>query len=136
MSTIVYEKRDGIGYVTLNRPEELNAMNDEMLSELDELLPQLEMDLEAKVIVFNGAGRDFCVGQDLTGVNTLEVLSEPGEHITIKKRMEAERRRNRRWEIPGILAGRHGWMGNGLQSNMLIIYSGQLQCLRVDTRYA
>lgn len=98
MSSIVYDKQDGIGYVTLNRPEELNAMNDEMLAELDDLLPQLEMDLEAKVIVFRGAGRDFCVGQDLTGVKTNEVLSEPGEHITIKKRMEAERRRNRRWE--------------------------------------
>ena len=98
MSAIIYEKRDGIGYVTLNRPEELNAMNDEMLAEIDALLPQLEMDLEAKVIVFRGAGKDFCVGQDLSGVDTLEVLSEPGEHITIKKRMEAERRRNRRWE--------------------------------------
>ncbi len=98
MSAIIYEKRDGIGYVTLNRPEDLNAMNDAMLAEIDDLLPQLEMDLEAKVIVFRGAGKDFCVGQDLSGVDTLEVLSEPGEHITIKKRMEAERRRNRRWE--------------------------------------
>ncbi len=98
MSTIIYEKIDNIGYVTLNRPEELNAMNDQMLAELDALLPQLEMDLEAKVIVFRGAGKDFCAGQDLTGVNTHEVLSEPGEHLTVKKRMEAERRRNRRWE--------------------------------------
>jgi len=98
MSTVIYEKKDGIGYITLNRPEELNAMNDAMLAELDAVLPQAEMDLDVKVVVFKGAGKDFCVGQDLTGVNTYEVLSEPGEHLTIKKRMEAERRRNRRWE--------------------------------------
>ena len=98
MSTIIYEVKDGIGYITLNRPEELNAMNDEMLAELDHLLPKAEMDLDAKVLVFKGAGKDFCAGQDLSGVNTLDVLSEPGEHMTIKKRMEAERRRNRRWE--------------------------------------
>ena len=70
MSAIIYEKRDGIGYVTLNRPEDLNAMNDAMLAEIDDLLPQLEMDLEAKVIVFRGAGKDFCVGQDLSGGDT------------------------------------------------------------------
>jgi enoyl-CoA hydratase/carnithine racemase len=98
VSTIIYEVKDKIGYITLNRPEELNAMNDEMLAELDAVLPKAEMDLDAKVIVFKGAGKDFCAGQDLTGVNTNEVLSEPGEHMTIKKRMEAERRRNRRWE--------------------------------------
>jgi enoyl-CoA hydratase len=98
MSTILYEKSNGIGYITLNRPEELNAMNDEMLAELDRLLPQIEMDLDVKVVIFRGAGRDFCAGQDLTGVKTYEVLSEPGEHMTIKKRMESERRRNRRWE--------------------------------------
>ena len=88
MSAIIYEKRDGIGYVTLNRPEDLNAMNDAMLAEIDDLLPQLEMDLEAKVIVFKGAGKDFCVGQDLSGVNTHEVLSEPGafagKHIRVR----------------------------------------------------
>ena len=93
MSTIIYEVKDKIGYITLNRPEELNAMNDEMLAELDAVLPKAEMDLDAKVIVFKGAGKDFSAGQDLTGVNTNEVLSEPGEHMTIKKRMEAERRR-------------------------------------------
>ena len=98
MSTILYEKKDGIGYITLNRPEELNAVNDEMFAELDRLLPQIEMDLDVKVVIFRGAGKDFCAGQDLTGVKTYEVLSEPGEHMTIKKRMEAERRRNRRWE--------------------------------------
>ena len=40
MSTIIYEKIDDIGYVTLNRPEELNAMNDEMLAEIDRIVAE------------------------------------------------------------------------------------------------
>ena len=98
MSEVIYEKSDGIGWITLNRPEERNAMNDALLDELDKAFAAAEPDLEVKVVVVKGAGLDFCVGQDLSGVNTFEVLSEPGEHLTIKKRMEAERRRNRRWE--------------------------------------
>jgi len=98
VSTIIYEKKDRIGWITLNRPEELNAMHDAMLAELDAAFAAAEPDLEVKVVVVKGAGKDFSVGQDLSGVGTFEVLSEPGEHVTIKRRMEAERRRNRRWE--------------------------------------
>jgi len=98
VSEIIYEKKDGIGWITLNRPDELNAMNDAMLAGLDEAFAAAEPDLEVKVVVVKGAGKGFSVGQDLSGVDTLEVLSEPGENLTIKRRMEAERRRNRRWE--------------------------------------
>ena len=98
MSEIIYEKNEGVGWITLNRPEELNAMNDAMLAELDEAFATAEPDLEVKVVVVKGAGQAFSVGQDLSGVGTFEVLSEPGENLTIKRRMEAERRRNRRWE--------------------------------------
>jgi len=83
VSEIIYEKNEGVGWITLNRPEELNAMNDAMLAELDEAFAAAEPDLEVKVVVVKGA---------------FEVLSEPGENLTIKRRMEAERRRNRRWE--------------------------------------
>ena len=98
MSEIIYEKNEGVGWITLNRPEELNAMNDAMLAGLDEAFAAAEPDLEVKVVVIKGAGQAFSVGQDLSGVGTFEVLSEPGENLTIKRRMEAERRRNRRWE--------------------------------------
>ena len=80
MNEIIYEKKEGIGWITLNRPEELNAMNDAMLAGLDEAFAAAEPDLEVKVVVVKGAGQAFSVGQDLSG------------------RMEAERRRNRRWE--------------------------------------
>lgn len=95
---IVYEKKDGIGYITLNRPEKLNAINDAMLEELDAAFAAAEPDLEVKVLVVRGAGRAFSVGQDLSGVGTSEVLPDPRKPISRKRQLEAERRRNRRWE--------------------------------------
>jgi enoyl-CoA hydratase len=96
---IIYEKRDGICWITLNRPDKLNAMNDAMLEELDAAFATAEPDLEVKVVVIKGAGQAFSVGQDLSGIGTLETLpSESGKDVSTKSRLEAERRRNRRWE--------------------------------------
>jgi enoyl-CoA hydratase len=95
---IIYEKKDGIAYITLNRPDKLNAINDAMLEELDAAFAAAEPDLEVKVVVVKGAGRAFSVGQDLSGVGTSEVLPDPRKPISRKKQLEAERRRNRRWE--------------------------------------
>ena len=50
---IIYEVRDKIGWITLNRPHKLNAINDAMLRELDEALATAEPDLDVKVIVIN-----------------------------------------------------------------------------------
>jgi enoyl-CoA hydratase/carnithine racemase len=97
--TIIYEKRDGICWITLNRPGKLNAMNDAMLEELDLAFATAEPDLEVKVVVVKGAGRAFSVGQDLSGIETSETLpAESRSHISTKRRLEAERRRSRRWE--------------------------------------
>jgi enoyl-CoA hydratase/carnithine racemase len=95
---IIYEKKDGVGYITLNRPEKLNAINDALLEELDAAFAAAEPDLEVKVVVVKGAGRAFSVGQDLSGVETSEVLPDPRKPVSRKKQLEAERRRNRRWE--------------------------------------
>jgi enoyl-CoA hydratase/carnithine racemase len=95
---IIYEKKDGVGYITLNRPDKLNAINDVLLEELDAAFAAAEPDLEVKVVVVKGAGRAFSVGQDLSGVGTSEVLPDPRKPVSRKKQLEAERRRNRRWE--------------------------------------
>jgi enoyl-CoA hydratase len=95
---IIYEKKDGIGYITLNRPDKLNAINDALLEELDAAFAAAEPDLEVKVVIVKGAGRAFSVGQDLGGVKTSEVLPDPRKPVSRKKQLEAERRRSRRWE--------------------------------------
>ena len=59
------EIRDGIGWVTLNRPEKRNAMSPALHYEMDDALPRLEFDEDVKVVVISGAGGNFSAGQDL-----------------------------------------------------------------------
>ncbi len=75
--TIIYEKRNGMGYVTLNRPEVLNIYNIQMRDELYQVLKAIKDDPEVIVAIFRGAGeRAFCAGADLS-----EFLTAPSPVI-------------------------------------------------------
>jgi len=63
--TLEYEVRGPIGLVTLNRPDRLNAINEQMLEDLGEVLDLIEADDDVRVVVLHGAGRSFCSGFDL-----------------------------------------------------------------------
>ena len=63
---IVVEREHGVGTVTLNRPEVLNALSRGLLQELDGAVAELERDPEVRVIIFTGAGeRAFSAGADI-----------------------------------------------------------------------
>jgi enoyl-CoA hydratase len=65
--TLLYEKKDGIGTVTLNRPEALNALNSTVFSELYELFQEIEHDGEVRVVIITGSGpKAFVAGSDIT----------------------------------------------------------------------
>ncbi len=83
---IIYEKIDGVGHVTLNRPQALNAYNLQMRDELYQVLGAIKDDTEVKVAVFKGAGqRAFCAGADLT-----EFLTAPPPVIARQVRWERD----------------------------------------------
>jgi 2-(1,2-epoxy-1,2-dihydrophenyl)acetyl-CoA isomerase len=63
--TILFEVSDGVARLTLNRPDRLNSFNVQMHGEVKDALSQLKSNSEARVLVFTGAGRGFCAGQDL-----------------------------------------------------------------------
>lgn len=66
MSYVVYEKRDHIAYITLNRPERLNALGTELVQQLQEADTSFAEDDDAWVAIYTGAGdRAFCAGLDL-----------------------------------------------------------------------
>jgi enoyl-CoA hydratase len=63
--TIIYEKKEAVAKITLNRPQVLNAMNDVMFREIGEALEDSEEDNTIRVVVITGKGRAFCTGVDL-----------------------------------------------------------------------
>ena len=62
---ILFELRDGVARLTLNRPDRLNSFNVDMHREVHDALGGLAKDANARVLVLTGAGRGFCAGQDL-----------------------------------------------------------------------
>ena len=65
-NTLLYEKEDGIGIVTINRPASLNALNGEVYTELYELFQEIENDAEVRVVILTGSGeKAFVAGSDI-----------------------------------------------------------------------
>lgn len=71
-STLLYEVSDGVATLTLNRPEKLNAFDDQLKTDLLAGLKEAEKDASVRVLVITASGRAFCSGQDLN-------LRDPGE---------------------------------------------------------
>jgi 2-(1,2-epoxy-1,2-dihydrophenyl)acetyl-CoA isomerase len=65
LETIDLEQREGVAWITLNRPESLNAFTPQMGRELSSLLDRLNEDPEVRALVLKGAGRGFSSGADL-----------------------------------------------------------------------
>jgi enoyl-CoA hydratase/carnithine racemase len=70
--TILIEKRDQIGIITLNRPQKFNTFNSQMAEELNLALKQLDEEIEVRVVIIKGAGKVFS-----TGIDVNEFLEKP-----------------------------------------------------------
>lgn len=66
--TILYRIEDGVAVITLNRPDRLNAANDQLVEELAQAINKSREDRSVKVLVITGAGRAFCAGADVGGM--------------------------------------------------------------------
>jgi len=65
---VLYTKRDGRAYITLNRPEKKNALTHDMLDALMRNFEDAERDDDVRIVVFRSHGDDFCAGHDLSEV--------------------------------------------------------------------
>jgi 2-(1,2-epoxy-1,2-dihydrophenyl)acetyl-CoA isomerase len=68
MSSILFEIKDGVAVITLNRPEKFNSFNREMALLLQSKLDEAAASKEVRCIYLTGAGKAFCAGQDLAEV--------------------------------------------------------------------
>ena len=67
---IIYEVREGVARVTLNRPEKRNALDAEVVSEIKEAMRESAADPLCRVVLLTGAGTDFCSGADLAALES------------------------------------------------------------------
>jgi len=79
--TIKFElTEEGIGILTLNRPDNLNAMSFQMFEDLHKLFDSLMINLDCRVLILKGEGRAFCAGLDLKEVNLLNMKKKPDDY--------------------------------------------------------
>lgn len=78
-SSVLYHREERVGFVTLNRPDKLNAISDMMKGRIIEAFLEADADPETSVIVLRGEGRSFCAGHDISG----EEDKSPGTRVLL-----------------------------------------------------
>jgi enoyl-CoA hydratase len=90
-SVLLFENRDAVLIITLNRPDKLNALNNDLISAIIDVLDAVELNQAIRAIVITGAGRAFSAGADIAefqphvqaGVTEAVVhFMRPGHHMT------------------------------------------------------
>jgi 2-(1,2-epoxy-1,2-dihydrophenyl)acetyl-CoA isomerase len=89
LDPVLFESNKGVGTITFNRPEALNATNDEFYRHLARLIREIADNAEIGCVVITGAGRGFCAGADVKAMNPdMKLLA---------------RRRRHRWILADVL---------------------------------
>ena len=68
--TILFEKKDSVGVITLNRPDNMNTINGQLLNDIIAVLDMYENDLSVGALVLTGGPKSFCAGADIKYVNS------------------------------------------------------------------
>ena len=88
MTNVIIERKDGVGIVTLNRPEKSNAFSPELVTDFAEVLEELENDDTVRVVIVTGAGKSFSAGGDIEAdLAPLRKMRHPEFHKYIAEGM-------------------------------------------------
>lgn len=74
LETILLERREGIAYLTLNRPKVYNAINERMIREMKAAVEELDRDRSVGAVIITGAGRAFQTGADIEELSRMSIL--------------------------------------------------------------
>ena len=126
--TLIYEKKDSVAYVTLNRPQFHNVYNMKMRDDLYEVLMAIKDDSEVRVAIFKGSGeKAFCAGADLS-----EFLTAPSPTVARHVRFSRDV-----WGLflsisQPLIAALHGYvLGSGIE----IALCCDIRIASVDARF-
>ena len=97
---ILYDVSDGVATITLNKPERLNAFDDQMLDDWASAIQEADRDRDVRVVIITGAGRGFC-----SGMNVAQEASGEGGLLRTEATVAVRRQslRNRVHPIPRAL---------------------------------
>lgn len=79
--TILYDKKNAIATLTLNRPQAMNSLNPQILDEMLSALGDARKDEAVRALVLRGAGKAFCAGGDLKYINEAKLFDDLGGHL-------------------------------------------------------
>jgi len=85
LKTLIYEKSNGVGTITLNRPERLNAITPQVCTDLKEILDAVESDEEVRCIILTGAGRAFSAGGDMDTIQAFQTMEPPASRKLLQR---------------------------------------------------
>ncbi|MFA7326542.1 MAG: enoyl-CoA hydratase-related protein [Candidatus Kapaibacterium sp.] len=74
-TTIKFEKKAGYAIITLNRPDKLNALNNQLFTDLDNAISALELDTDIRALLLTGEGKAFAAGADIKELNTCDGIT-------------------------------------------------------------
>ncbi len=111
MGFVSFEQKEAVGIVTIDRQEALNALNVQVLLELDEMISKVEKNREIKALIITGAGRSFVAGADIGTQQPMNV-AEAREWGRTGSRIF---RRIEKLEIPVIAAVNGFALGGGCE---------------------
>jgi enoyl-CoA hydratase len=110
--TLIYEKKENIGLLTINRPEKMNAISNELTTELKKFLDKVEKDRELRVLVITGAGdKAFVAGADIKEL--IDRDASQGREVTQERQEIFSRLEN--LQVPVIAAVNGYALGGGLE---------------------
>ena len=113
--TLLFQKRDAVAHISLNRPQVVNAYNIQMRDDFSEALSAVTQDPEVGALLITGEGRGFCAGADLT-----EFGSAPSQVIARRVRWERDVWGQLVNLDKPIVAAVHGYcIGSGLEIALL-----------------
>jgi len=75
METVQLKKEPPLGWIYLNRPDKLNAINEQLMKDLRQAVDELVADDQIRVIIITGLGKAFCAGADISQFKTLNGLT-------------------------------------------------------------
>lgn len=110
--TIAIEKEGAVDWLSLNRPEQLNAINPAMCDELQDYFARLQFDHAVRVVILRGAGRAFCAGYDLNAAG--EVSAGPVRGMRVQRQVSEVYQRMRRCPQPIVCLAHGATTGGGL----------------------